>query len=148
MLCEVCGVPTSPQVSVVLDPDFGFRLAEQVSFGPVWIIDTPINRAAFEKHWAEHRGESHLQGVTSFAAWSGASAEGLLIGEIDTIDLHHGHHSAEVPYAVLEVVGTALTSKLEEVLSEYGFVAFESTVEGFRASRAHETRTKADSLRE
>jgi hypothetical protein len=145
-------VAPSSLVSVVVDPQFGFRLAEQVRLGAVWIIDTPANRAAFEQYWAEHAGGSHLEGVTSFTGLSDASPETLLLNEIDVIDLHHGPLSAQVPYSVLEVLGTALTRRIEEALKGYGFVTFEPIVDGFRASRSlskvNRGKDKADSLRE
>jgi hypothetical protein len=129
-------VPAPSQVSVVVDPEFGFRLAQQVRRGPVWIVDTPTNRSAFEKHWAEHQGESHLEGVTSFSGMPNASSEDLLINELDVIDLHHGPLSSDPPYSVLEVLGTSLTPRIEDALREYEFVTFEPILDGFRASRS------------
>jgi hypothetical protein len=131
-------VPASLQVSVVLDREFGFRLDEQVRLGPVWIIDTPTNRAAFEKHWVEHLEESHLEGVTSFSGMPNASSEDLLINELDVIDLHHGPLSSDPPYSVLEVVGTPLTPRIEAAWREYEFVTFEPTAGGFRTFRSVE----------
>jgi hypothetical protein len=131
-----CQVAIASKVSVVVDPEFGFRLADQVLSGPVWILDTPVNRAAFEKHWAERKGESHLEGVTSFSGMPKASSEDLLINEMDMIDLHHGRLSSEVPYSVLEVLGTPLTPRIETALREFEFVMFEKIPHGFRAARA------------
>jgi hypothetical protein len=65
-----------------------------------------------------------------------ASSEDSLINEMDMIDLHHGPLSAELPYSVLEVLGTPLTPKIEAVLREFEFVSFEPIPDGFRASRA------------
>lgn len=84
-------------VTVVLDRSYGERLSDLPVGQPVWIVDTPLNRAAAEKLWAEQRGESHLTGVTTFKVSADGSAEESLIGEFDTIDLHHGSYSAAQP---------------------------------------------------
>jgi hypothetical protein len=59
------------------------------------------------------------------------------MGELETIDLHHGPCSAEFPYVVLRVIGAILTAKLEEALRSYGFASFDSAPDGFIASRSH-----------
>jgi hypothetical protein len=52
-----------------------------------------------------------------------------------TIDLHHGTYSANLPYTVLDVIGTAITARLKAELGEYGFGNFQETARGFRAVR-------------
>ena len=59
----------------------------------------------------------------------------MLINELDTIDLHHGTYSANPPYTVLDVIGTAVTARLKAKLGEFGFDDFQETREGFRAVR-------------
>ena len=58
-----------------------------------------------------------------------------LINELDTIDLHHGTHSANPPYTVLEVIGTGISAKLKAEVSQFGFDEFQETLQGFRAVR-------------
>jgi hypothetical protein len=53
-------------VAVVVEADFGARLDEIAGRMPVWIADTPLSRAAADKHWAAHREQTHLKGVTTF----------------------------------------------------------------------------------
>lgn len=86
------------RVFVVLDRDYGQRLAELAETGPVWIVDTPANRSVAQEIWAARPNRSHLDGVTTFKAPKDASSEDILIDELDTIDLHHGTHSASPPY--------------------------------------------------
>ena len=124
------------QVSIVLDRCYGDRLATLALNGPVWIIDTPDNKAAAQSCWKQNPAASHLEGITTFD-WSGnAPPEEILIGYLDTIELHHGEYSAPAPYSILQVIGATRTPQVVAELAEYGFNHLEDTPEGFRATRA------------
>jgi len=123
------------RVFVVLDREYGERLSALTQRGPVWIVDTPVNRAAADNMRALHRYRSHLDGITTFATGNGLSPEDLFINELDTIDLHHGIYSADPPYTELEVIGTAISDKVKAELSQFSFNAFQPTTEGFLAIR-------------
>jgi hypothetical protein len=123
------------RVFVVLYREYGERLFELARAGPVWIVDTPSNRATAQKVWAVHPSRSHLDGVTTFKTGDDSSPEDTLINELDTIDLHHGTYSADPPYTVLEVIGAVLSERLKTELSQFGFDDFQATTEGFRAAR-------------
>jgi hypothetical protein len=123
------------RVLVVVDRDYGQRLAELAQSGPVWILDTPANRTAAQQIWAADPNRSHLKGVTTFKFREESSSEDILINELDTIDLHHGTHSASPPYTVLDVIGTAVTARLKAELAQFGFDDFQETPQGFRAVR-------------
>jgi len=123
------------RVFVVVDRNYGQRLAELAETGPVWIVDTPANRSVAQEIWAVRPNRSHLEGVTTFKVPEGASSEDMLINELDTIDLHHGPYSASPPYTVLDVIGTAITARLKAELGEFGFDDFQETAQGFRAVR-------------
>ena len=123
------------RVFVVLDREYGERLSELVRTGPVWIVDTPLNRATANKVWAVHPSRSHLDGVTTFKTGDDCSPEDTLINELDTIDLHHGPYSSNPPYTVLEVIGAVLSERLKSELSQFGFDSFQATTEGFHAAR-------------
>jgi hypothetical protein len=131
-------MPVSTYLSVILDPEFGPQIEEKLGLGAMWIIDTPTNRIAVDEHWAQHPGQSYLEAVTTFAPRATGSSEDVLLEWFDTIDLHHGDHSADTPYRVLEVIGVDLSLKIEATLKEYGLVEFENTLTGFKASRLHE----------
>jgi len=127
---------TAPySVSVVLDRAFGSRLAELLVLGPVWIVESPVNRAIAEGLWAQFPTRNHLDSLTTFKAAETDSPEEMLIGNLGTIDLHHGFYSADPPYTVLEVVGTCLTPRIEAALTDLGFDSFPVTTDGFRAIR-------------
>jgi len=122
-------------VTVVLDRDYGERLSQIPSGQPVWIVDTPANRAAAENAWAQHSGTNHLTGVTTFKVGEYQSAEETFLGEFGSIDLHHGSYSAQPPYTVVNVIGVQLSHAIKSALSEYGFNEFHATGAGFRAVR-------------
>lgn len=121
------------QVIVVLDHEFGERLFQLAA--PVWVVDTPQNRAAAEQIWAADSSRSHFNGVTTFKINSDSTPEDTFIGELDTINSHHGIYSANPPYTIIEVIGTGMTDRLKSKLSQFGFNQFDSTSQGFRATR-------------
>jgi hypothetical protein len=123
------------RVFVVVDRDYGQRLSELAEAGPVWIVDTPANRTVAQQIWAANPNRSHLEGVTTFKAPENTSSEDLLIAELNAIDLHHGTYSANPPYTVLEVIGTAIIARLRAELREFGFNDVQERPQGFRAVR-------------
>lgn len=123
------------RVFVVLDGEYGQRLEKLVLAGPVWIVDTSVDRTVAERVWAADPNRSHLKGVTTFKFEAGRSREDVLIGELDTIDEHHGTYSANPPYTILEVIGTEISDRIEQKLAGFGFDEFAPTQAGFRAIR-------------
>jgi hypothetical protein len=129
-------MPSDPySVFVVLDGEYGMRLSQLIVKGPVWIVDTPTNRAAAQSFWNAFPDRDHLDGVTVFTSKNGDSVEAMFLCEINTIDMHHNAYSADPPYTVLEVIGTSLSEKITTELSRYGFNEFLTTSQGFRAER-------------
>jgi hypothetical protein len=135
------------RVFIVLDRDYGERVSDLTQTEPVWIVDTPLNRAAAQRFWADNPNRSNLDGVTTFKFGEDGSAEDILINELDTIDLHHGTYSANPPYTVVEVVGTGITDKIKGKFAEFGFDQFEPTPQGFRAVRQLPKGWSADCFR-
>jgi hypothetical protein len=123
------------RVVIVLDREYGERLSQLVGQAPVWIVDTPTNRAEAQKIWAADSNRSHLDGVTTFKTKGDSSSEEALIDELDTIDEHHGIYSANPPYTIVEVVGLNISDRLRNKFSQFGFDQFESTSQGFWAMR-------------
>ena len=123
------------RVFVVLDRNYGERLDPLAQNGPVWIVDTDANRVVAQHIWADAPNRSHLEGVTTFKFLEDSSPEDILVNELAQIDLHHGVHSANPPYTVIEVIGAGISDKVKESLSEFGFNHFETIPEGFRATR-------------
>ncbi len=123
------------RVFVVLDREYGEQLSRLVEKSPVWIVDTPKNRTVAQSIWSADTSRSHLEGVTTFKTRDDSSPEDTLIQELETIDLHHGVYSANPPYTVLEVIGTAISDRVKGKFAEFGFDQFEPTSQGFRAIR-------------
>jgi hypothetical protein len=123
------------KVYVVVERGFGEQLAELERGVPVWIVDTHANKAVAERLWSERPAESHLTGITTFNGLPSESAEDLLLGRLDVIDLHHRPHSANPPYTVVEVFGAALSTRVKIALAEYGFDEFGEKSNGFTAIR-------------
>src|SRR5262245_58590331 len=124
---------TSYAVGIVLMPDFGDSLFELAGRMPVWIVDTPINRAAAKRYWAERPGASHAHEVTTFKVDVTLAAETWLVGVIATVDLHHGEMSQDPPYEVVEVFGAALAPVIREAFAEHGFTQYLERPGGFVA---------------
>jgi hypothetical protein len=123
------------RVFIVLDRRYGQRLEQLAQNGPVWIVDTPANRAVAQQIWTAAPNRGYLEGVTTFKFLEDSSSGDILMNELDAIDLHHGTYSANPPYTVIEVIGTSISDKVKERLAEFGFDQFEAAPEGFRAIR-------------
>jgi hypothetical protein len=123
------------KVYVIVDRQFGERLNELERGVAVWIVDTSDNMPVVRRLWESRAGESHLTGITSFADAESSSPEGLFLKELYMIDLHHGIHSADPPYTVLEVIGVDVTPKIRDELATYGFDEFQNNLSGFVARR-------------
>jgi hypothetical protein len=131
---------TSPhRVRAIVDPAFGERLAELPADAAAWIIDTPQNTPVAHRLWKERPATTHLTGITTFRPGSSLSAEEELLSQLDTIDLHHGHYSADPPYSILEVIGCSASDRVRAALEELGFSVDFTTFDGFTAVRVHET---------
>jgi hypothetical protein len=131
---------TSPhRVRVIVDPTFGERLAALPVDEAVWIIDTPENTPVAHRLWKERPAANHLTGITTFRPGPSLSAEEELISQLATIDLHHGHYSADPPYSVLEVLGCPSSDPVRVALQEFGLAVQSTTSDGFIAVRTNET---------
>jgi hypothetical protein len=122
-------------VYVVVDPNFGERLTTLPVGVPVWIVDTPVNKAVALRLWKERPELDHLTGITIYSYSEEASAEENLLKELDVIDLHHGSCSADPAYTRIWAFGTPLSEKIKLALADYGFHEFSSTTDGFVATR-------------
>jgi hypothetical protein len=120
-------------VFIIVDRNYGSHLADLPPDEPVWIIDSPTNRAAAENAWADRWNGVYENGITLFSSTS-TSAEDCVIHQLDTIDLHHGIQSADPPYAGFQIIGTEATARLATELGVYGLTQITKTDSGFRAT--------------
>ncbi|WP_142988453.1 hypothetical protein [Granulicella rosea] len=119
-------------VAIVVDPHYS-GLKELTAEMPVWIIDTPFNRALAESSWQPGQVADAFGGVTLYKVSSPDAAERNGIGILDMVDLHHGVYSSGMPISTLKVIGTGLSPVFQAALREYDFVSFEETAFGFLA---------------
>ncbi|MEY2506985.1 MAG: hypothetical protein QOH01_1314 [Verrucomicrobiota bacterium] len=127
------------RVRVIVDPAFGERLAALPADEPSWVLDTPENTLVAHRLWKERPAASHLPGITTFRPGQSLSAEDEFISQLGTIDLHHGHYSADPPYSVLEVIGCSPSDRVRAALEEFAFAVQSTTSDGFIAVRTNET---------
>ncbi|MFA5192437.1 MAG: hypothetical protein WC740_17160 [Verrucomicrobiia bacterium] len=100
---------------------------------PVWIIQSPTNTPVAQQLWKEQPRPSHLVGITTFRPSVSDLPEENLLSVLDDIELHHGHHSADPPYSVLEVIGCEPSLRVSAALDELGFSIVERSTDGFIA---------------
>ena len=104
----------------MFDPDFSSALEKLAFHTPVWMVDTPENRAAAEEAWRTAMEWPHIS-VTLFRDYDWPAL-------LTQIALHER-------FDALEVLGTALTPAARTALEEAGFVRMHETESGFRARR-------------
>ena len=122
------------KVALVLDPDYGDKLTSLADVSHVWVIDTPSNRAVASEYWAQNPTYQAELGITTFNSENKSRLESCL-NILEAVDTHHGPHSSDPPYSVIEVIGLPLTDDAKAAIEGLGFETFETTVEGFRATR-------------
>jgi hypothetical protein len=125
-------------VGLVVDPEFGARLGAQAARMPVWIADTPANRAAaaaLRREAPASVPHTAAGAVTTFRVASEESPAEWALRALGDVDLHHGQYSHAPPYGALEVVGAEPTPDLRAALAEYGLTEIEPRPGGFLASR-------------
>lgn len=120
-----------PRVAVVVAADFASGLAALAQQGPVWVIDTPANRAAVERMRAETPGRD----VTLFTAPAGSSAEAACAEVLGMVELHHGPYSRHPPCATVEVFGASASMDVRAALAAEGYAVTVEREGGFVATR-------------
>ena len=124
-------------VSIVVDPAFGDQLGEVAARGPVWIAATEMNRAAAERWWSAHPSPATCEGVTTFLVGIEESPEAWCAEVLPTVDMHYGAYDDNSPtYDAVDVLGTAPTPALRQLLAATGYTSIAALPSGFRASRA------------
>lgn len=129
------------RVHVIVDRAFGERLREIPDGEPVWIVDTAVNRAAYDAIVREIKPASHLEGLSAFKVDSRKTPEDWLIGELETLELHHGECSHDPAWSVINVIGTRWSQRIQTELTGFDFVHHADTTEGFLAWKDDATKT-------
>jgi hypothetical protein len=124
-------------VAIVVDGSFGNRLAALAERLHVWICGSPANRAAAAAIWGARSGTAYdiESGVTVFVCSEVEPPDTVLLGVLDTVDEHHGQHSHDPPWSVIEVFGCPPTPKVLDALAHFGALVEEEGPAGFVARR-------------
>jgi hypothetical protein len=122
-------------VAIVLAPDFATELGALAQQMPVWVLNTPPNRAAVERL---RRGSAGL-GLTLFSAAAGQSAEEVCAGLLSTVELHHGPYSQDPPCGAIEVIGAVASPLVRAAFSAEGFDVVAVRPGSFIAERVSHT---------
>jgi hypothetical protein len=122
-------MPYMSRVNVVLDRNYGDKMARLLPSGPIWAIDSDLNRSVTESMWKDNPKHSHLEGVTLFKSAEFENPEAVFFHQLETLDLHHGE------YRILRVVGAKCSEVVQEALVNYGFTFLGVTEDGFEAVR-------------
>ena len=122
-------------VVIVVDPAFGERIRALAPEIPVWVVDTPVNRAAAQRFWPNGPEHGTRVDITTFIARAGESPERVCMGVLPTVDLHHNELSQSPPYSAVEVHGASPTPELQAALEELGLVVVEKCGAHFVARR-------------
>ena len=123
------------RVRIIVDPDFGEKSARLPVREPVWVVDSAANTPVAKRLRGEWAPTSHLDGVTVFTPFLTGGREQILLNVLDTVDLHHGHYSADPAYSEVEVYGVPLSDAMERAFRALGFTAFRATADGFITAR-------------
>jgi hypothetical protein len=120
-------------IFVVLDPEYGDRINDVASQGPVWLTSSDMNRAAVERYWKTSPRDAH--GVTYWSEPRTGATEEEWLGILDSLEVHHSEPWAGPGIAGLEVIGAFASPQAQVALSEYGYEITASTPVGFSARR-------------
>jgi hypothetical protein len=126
-------------VAIVVDPEFGERVAALLDRMPVWIADTETNRTAAARVHASRVGSGNVAhtesgALTTFTVDVERSPESWCLDILDTVAAHHDRHSHSPGYSALEVYGAAPSPQLLKALAEYGLTGITPLAEGFLAA--------------
>ncbi len=114
-------------VAIVVDPAFGERIRALAPEMPVWVVDTPVNRAAAQRFRPNGPDHGARRDITTFIARAGESPEDACMGILPTVDLHHNDLSQSSPYSAVEVFGASPTLELRAALEKLGLVVVEES---------------------
>lgn len=115
-------------VAVVFAADYSGELERLAFRTPVWLVDTPENRAAAEEAWRAAIEWPHIT-VTLFRAPDGEPSRDDWRTLVEQIEFQ------EKALDGLEVIGSELTVAARAALVNAGFTRFEERPSGFRARR-------------
>ncbi len=124
-------------VAIVLDPGFGAQLFALAAQHPVWIVDSPTNRAIIEAVWSQRRHDKLPREVNVFRAIEGLSAAEHVSALLSSVYAAHGPHAQDPAFTTLLVDGAEPDDALAAALLARGASRVEGTGRGVRATFVH-----------
>jgi hypothetical protein len=121
-------LPDLTTVAIVLDPEYGGRVAAIQSEMRVWIVRSRTNEATYDGR------RSVDPNSAIFKVHNEDAREDNLIGVLQDIENHFGSDATAEPYRRIRVIGLPLNASIAARLSAVGFAGFTSTADGFMAS--------------
>ena len=107
----------SSRVVIIALPDVGDGLSQLAAGVPIWIADTPPNRAAVERI----RNGAPGGGTTTFRVDPAGTPDEWTASILGAVVEHHGGRSQEPPVDTLELHGVVVTDALRAALAAHGF---------------------------
>ena len=132
----------SHKVGIVVDQNFGERIAELARDFHVWVVDSPTNtpviRRFYELDQSAPEADPLDYGITGFEASETETAQEMCAEIAETVDIHHcGGFGDEPGWSEIVVYGVSLDERLRQVFEDIGATEISPTAEGFicRCSR-------------
>jgi hypothetical protein len=123
------------RVALVVDRNFGSRIAEISPDMHVWVVESPSNSLVVARLWASTErgfGAGLIEPViTSFDAREDESPEDLCARIVPEIDQHHGEYQRYPAWSEIVVYGTPASARLKASFADIGGAEFEQTSDGF-----------------
>jgi hypothetical protein len=114
-------VPWTRRVAIVVAPDLGERVVRLASQSPVWVADTPANRAAVDQLRARAAGGEPGGRVTTFRVDPAGTPDDWAAAVIGAVAAHHAARSQAQAVDTLELHGVVVTDGLRAALAAHGF---------------------------
>jgi hypothetical protein len=130
---------TETKVGLIVDRNFGPRIARLAQSFHVWAIESPANTRFIREFWKSESQTSEryplATGITSFVAGDNESPEQACARIAGDVNQHHGEFAHDLPWSELQVFGVELSEIVREVFKEIGATTFEPTSDGFICRR-------------
>jgi hypothetical protein len=125
------------RIALVVDESFGRRVIELAKEVYVWLVQSKENDrwASAALELSSDSEDPLLRGVSTFARAGGEQTDDLIVSLLELIDDHHGEFAHDPPWSEIDVIGAAVTPKIEDAARKYGVVECRTTPTGFRLVR-------------
>jgi hypothetical protein len=110
-----------PSVAVIVETNAATRIRDVAARLPVWVADTPANRAAAEALAEEAPRRGAAPDVTLFPIDPEGVADDWVVRILGAVVERHGAPNRTPPLTALELYGVLVMDDLRAALSDHGF---------------------------